>query len=71
MCAQQILEIVIKIEHSHPFTDGQSNADVELITKNYVERESSVTLFCRHNFPLESIYKVSLLVLVEHVISVD
>jgi hypothetical protein len=39
--------------------DGQSNVEVELLTKNYVEKGSSVTLYCRHNFALESIYKVN------------
>lgn len=41
------------------FSDGQSNVEVELLTKNYVEKGSSVTLYCRHNFALESIYKVN------------
>lgn len=41
------------------FVDGQSNVEVELLTKNYVEKGSSVTLYCRHNFPFETIYKVN------------
>lgn len=41
------------------YIDGQSNVEVELLTKNYVEKGSSVTLYCRHNFDLQSIYKVN------------
>lgn len=42
------------------FTDGQSSVEVQLITKKYVEKESSATLYCRHNVGLDILYKVPL-----------
>lgn len=38
--------------------DGQSNVEVQLITKKYVEKGSSTTLYCRHNVDLDILYKV-------------
>jgi hypothetical protein len=40
-------------------TDGQSDVEVQLIAKKYVERDGSLTLTCKHNVPLEKIYKVT------------
>jgi hypothetical protein len=49
----------------HLFADGQSsNVEVQLITKKYVEKGSSVTLYCRHNVDLDSLYKVHLHVII-------
>lgn len=42
-----------------PITDGQSDVEVELIAKKYVERGSSVTLYCKHNVEPEKLYKVT------------
>jgi hypothetical protein len=39
--------------------DGQSDVEVQLIAKKYVERGGSLTLTCKHNVPLEKIYKVT------------
>lgn len=39
--------------------DGQSDVEVQLIAKKYVERGGSLTLACKHNVPLEKIYKVT------------
>lgn len=41
------------------FTDGQSDVEVDLIAKKYVERGSSVTLICKHNVEDEKLYKVT------------
>lgn len=40
------------------FADGQSNVEVQLITRKYVEKGSSATLYCRHNVDLDILYKV-------------
>jgi hypothetical protein len=40
-------------------SDGQSDVEVELIAKKYVERGSSVGLFCKHNVEPQKIYKVT------------
>lgn len=42
-----------------PPTDGQSDVEVDLIAKKYVERGSSVTLICKHNVEPEKLYKVT------------
>lgn len=39
--------------------DGQSEVEVDLIAKKYVERGSSVTLYCKHNVENEKLYKVT------------
>lgn len=39
--------------------DGQSDVEVDLIAKKYVERGSSITLICKHNVEAEKLYKVS------------
>ena len=38
---------------------GQSDFNVELLLKKYVEKGSSVTLFCEHNVAEKDLYKVS------------
>lgn len=49
-----------QLQISHPTcTDGQSDVEVQLIAKKYVERDGSLTLTCKHNVPLEKIYKVT------------
>lgn len=40
-------------------SDGQSDVEVELIAKKYVERGSSVILYCKHNVEAQKIYKVT------------
>lgn len=40
-------------------SDGQSDVEVDLIAKKYVERGSSVTLYCKHNVEHEKLYKVT------------
>lgn len=40
-------------------SDGQSDVEVDLIAKKYVERGSSVTLICKHNVEPEKLYKVT------------
>lgn len=42
-----------------PFTDGQSDVEVQLKAKKFIERGGSLTLTCKHNVPLEKIYKVT------------
>lgn len=44
---------------SSSFPDGQSDVEVDLIAKKYVERGSSVILFCKHNVEPEKLYKVT------------
>lgn len=41
------------------FSDGQSEVEVDLIAKKYVERGSSVTLYCKHNVEPATLYKVT------------
>lgn len=41
------------------FADGQSEVEVRLVVRKYVDRGSSVTLHCEHNVPLKILYKVS------------
>lgn len=40
-------------------SDGQSEVEVDLIAKKYIERGSSVTLICKHNVEPEKLYKVT------------
>jgi hypothetical protein len=43
------------------YLDGQSDieVEVELITKKFVEKGSSILLHCKHNIELKRLYKVS------------
>jgi hypothetical protein len=41
------------------FADGQSDVEVNLITKKYIERGTSLTLTCKHNVEQEKLYKVT------------
>lgn len=41
------------------FTDGQSAVEVQLITRKFVEKGSSVTLYCKHNVEQKILHKVS------------
>lgn len=41
------------------FLDGQSDVEVHLVVRKYVEKGSSVTLHCEHNVPEKILYKVS------------
>ncbi|CAD7084608.1 unnamed protein product [Hermetia illucens] len=41
------------------FEDGQSDVEVRLIVRKYVEKGSSVTIHCEHNVKNEVLYKVS------------
>ncbi|CAG9802553.1 unnamed protein product [Chironomus riparius] len=58
-----IISLILSTAHK---TNGQSNVEVQLITKKYVEKGSSVTLYCRHNVDLDSLYKVAWLRSSEH-----
>lgn len=40
------------------FLDGQSDVEVHLVVRKYVEKGSSVTLHCEHNVPEKILYKV-------------
>lgn len=40
------------------FADGHANVEVQLITKKYAEKGSSVSFFCNHNVDLDILYKV-------------
>lgn len=40
------------------FADGQTEVQVTLTAKKYVEKGSSVTLYCDHNVPQDILYKV-------------
>ncbi|CRK92440.1 CLUMA_CG006007, isoform A [Clunio marinus] len=40
-------------------SNGQSDVEVEVIAKKYVERGSTVTLICKHNVEPERLYKVT------------
>lgn len=44
---------------SSHFADGQSDVEVDLIAKKYVERGTSLTLICKHNVEPERLYKVT------------
>ncbi|KAG4077816.1 hypothetical protein HA402_013750 [Bradysia odoriphaga] len=39
--------------------DGQSDVEVHLVVRKYVEKGSSVTLQCEHNVPEKILYKVT------------
>lgn len=39
--------------------DGQSDIEVGLIAKKYVDRGASLTLVCKHNVEPEKVYKVT------------
>lgn len=39
--------------------DGQSDVEVNLIAKKYVERGGSLTLTCKHNVEQDKLYKVT------------
>lgn len=41
------------------FIDGQSEVEVRLVVRKYVDKGSSVTLHCEHNVPSKILYKVS------------
>lgn len=41
------------------YSDGQSDVEVDLIAKKYVERGSSLALSCKHNVEAEKLYKVT------------
>lgn len=40
------------------FTDGQSAVEVQLVTRKFVEKGSSITLQCRHNVEPRILHKV-------------
>lgn len=40
--------------------DGQSNFEVQLIARKYVEQGATVTLECEHNVDPSILYKVSI-----------
>lgn len=58
-----IISLILSTAHK---TNGQSIVEVQLITKKYVERGSSVTLYCRHNVDLDVLHKVAWLRSSEH-----
>lgn len=43
---------------------GQSDVEVQLISKQYLDKGSSVTLHCKHNVAAEYLYKVSFVLFV-------
>lgn len=51
------------VEYNFPsfslFLDGQSEVEVRLVVRKYVDKGSSVTLHCEHNVPSKILYKVS------------
>lgn len=56
------LKLILK-QFIFPFipsrVDGQSDVEVQLKAKKFIERGGSLTLTCKHNVPLEKIYKVT------------
>lgn len=40
------------------FLDGQSEVEVRLVVRKYVDKGTSVTLHCEHNVPAKILYKV-------------
>lgn len=45
------------------FTDGQSAVEVQLVTRKFVEKGSSITLQCRHNVEPRILHKVCFMLL--------
>jgi len=45
--------------HTHTHTDGQSDVEVNLIAKKYIERGGSLILACKHNVEQDKLYKVT------------
>ncbi|CRK92443.1 CLUMA_CG006010, isoform A [Clunio marinus] len=58
-----IISLILSTAHK---TNGQSSVEVQLITKKYVEKGSSTTLYCRHNVDMDILYKVAWLRSSEH-----
>lgn len=50
---------MLETNRFYSVSDGQSDVEVDLIAKKYVERGSSVTLYCKHNVEPEKLYKVT------------
>lgn len=43
------------------FVDGYSDIDAQLVVRKYIEKGSSVTMYCEHNVDPKILYKVSIL----------